>query len=166
MFTCNSRQSLTDADDEVGASIQRHLAKTLRHKSDICSYYQAIIIRLVGKQPLGTYMFAPLWRCRGFVRTGRFVTVQLYSHGLVPRRFVTRIGYICCGLWGLFYVFRETIRHAYLNPPLFSTAGPPAIEATASSVVQDVRFRILLGFVHQWYAAASCESVAPSSLRT
>ena len=41
------------------------------------------------------------------------------------------------------------------NSHFLSTAGPPAIKATATSVVQDTRFKILPGFVHHSCAAAS-----------
>ena len=64
------------------------LARNMSHKSGLCRQYQAILVRLVGKHSLRTYRCPPLWRSRGFLCTGRFVTAQLSFHGLVTRRFL------------------------------------------------------------------------------
>ena len=95
-----------------------HLAEALSHESGLSLDYQAIFVCFVGKFPLRTYRFPLSRRCRGFVCTGQFVTVQLISHGLKPRRFVLRTLYICYRLRGRLYVFRKSLGMHTLNSAL------------------------------------------------
>ena len=81
----------------------QHLAEPLSHKSGLCLYYQAILVRLVFNRWTPTsHLQIPTLVAVSRLRMYRsFLTVQLNFHSLVPCRLISWTLYIFYEQWGL-----------------------------------------------------------------
>ena len=118
-----------------------HLAKPLSNTCNLSFQYRTVSFRLVSNHPLRSYRFPPFQRCRGFVTTGRFVTVYLNFHGLVPCRFIFRLLYIRCEVQGCSTSVGKPLGMHTLSPFVFPTRHP-AIMAIAPLTIQGVRVKL------------------------